>query len=111
MAVVHECAGPEISGIDDLVDLLAADHGVEVVGYWGQAVSTPEQARDVLAATGAHGLAGDLFCDGALGSRTAALRTPYADAPGTRGVSYLDSQQIAAHVQACTLAGSRPDST
>lgn len=105
VAVVHECAGPEISGIDDLADLLAADHGVEVVGYWGQAVSTPEQAREVLAATGAHGLAGDLFCDGALGSRTAALRTPYADAPGTRGVSYLDSQQIAAHVQACTLAG------
>ncbi|MDQ3760908.1 MAG: amidohydrolase family protein [Actinomycetota bacterium] len=107
IAVVHECAGPEISGIDDLADLLAADHGVEVVGYWGQAVSTPEQARELLAATGAHGLAGDLFCDGALGSRTAALRTPYADAPDTRGASYLDAQQIAAHVQACTVAGTQ----
>ena len=30
LAVVHECAGPEISGIDDLADLLTADHGVEV---------------------------------------------------------------------------------
>ncbi|MGH3868703.1 MAG: amidohydrolase [Pseudonocardiaceae bacterium] len=107
IAVVHECAGPEISGIDDLADLLAADHGVEVVGYWGQAVSTPEQARELLAATGAHGLAGDLFCDGALGSWTAALRTPYADAPGTCGASYLDAQQISAHVQACTLAGTQ----
>lgn len=102
IAVVHECAGPEISGLDDLADLLAADHGVEVVGYWGEAISTPSQARELLATTGAHGLAGDLFCDGALGSRTAALRTPYTDAPGTCGVSYLDAQQIAAHVTACT---------
>ncbi|HEX4101349.1 MAG: amidohydrolase family protein [Pseudonocardiaceae bacterium] len=105
IAVVHECAGPDISGIDDLAELLAADHGVEVVGYWGQAVSTPEEVRELLAATGAHGLAGDLFCDGAIGSRTAALRTPYADAPSTRGTAYLDVAQIAAHVQACTQAG------
>jgi predicted amidohydrolase YtcJ len=105
IAVVHECAGPDVSGIDDLADLLAADHGVEVVGYWGQAVSTPAEAHELLAATGAHGLAGDLFCDGALGSRTAALRIPYADAHSTRGTAYLDAAQIAAHVQACTQAG------
>jgi len=107
IAVVHECAGPDVSGMDDLADLLAADHGVEVVGYWGQAVSTPGQARELLAATGAHGLAGDLFCDGALGSRTAALRAPYADAPDTRGEFYLDASQISAHVRACTLAGTQ----
>ena len=105
IAVVHECAGPDVSGLDDLADLLAADHGVEVVGYWGEAVRTPAEARELLAATGAYGLAGDLFCDGALGSRTAALRTPYADAPDTCGASYLDVAQIAAHVQACTQAG------
>ncbi|MDQ4021397.1 MAG: amidohydrolase family protein [Actinomycetota bacterium] len=107
VAVVHECAGPDISGIDDLTDLLAADHGVEVVGYWGQAVTTPEQAHELLAATGAHGLAGDLFCDGAIGSRTAALRAPYTDAPGTCGACYLDADQIAAHVVACTQAGTQ----
>ncbi|MGH3763837.1 MAG: amidohydrolase [Pseudonocardiaceae bacterium] len=107
IAVVHECAGPDVSGIDDLADLMAADHGVEVVGYWGQAVSTAEQAREVLGATGAHGLAGDLFCDGSVGSRTAALREPYADAPGTWGACYLDAEQIAAHVIACTLAGTQ----
>jgi hypothetical protein len=105
VAVVHECAGPDVSGIDDLADLLAADHGVEVVGYWGQAVSTAAQAEELLAATGANGLAGDLFCDGAIGSRTAALRAPYADAPGTCGTVQLDAEQIAAHVRACTLAG------
>lgn len=107
IAVVHECAGPEVSSVEDLADLLATEHGVEVIGYWGEAVSTPEQARELLAATGAHGLAGDLFCDGALGSRTAALRAPYADAPGTRGVSYLDAREISAHVRACTLAGTQ----
>lgn len=107
IAVVHECAGPDVSGIDDLADLLAVDHGVEVIGYWGQAVSTPGQARELLATTGAHGLAGDLFCDGSIGSRTAALRTPYADAPDTCGASYLDAEHIAAHVLACTRAGTQ----
>jgi predicted amidohydrolase YtcJ len=107
IAVVHECAGPDVSGVDDLADLLAADHGVEVVGYWGQAVCTARQARELLAATGAYGLAGDLFCDGAIGSRTAALRMPYTDAPGTCGASYLDAEQIAAHVVACTQAGTQ----
>ncbi|MGH3928516.1 MAG: amidohydrolase [Pseudonocardiaceae bacterium] len=105
IAVVHECAGPDVSGMDDLADLLATDHGVEVIGYWGQAVSTPEQARELLEVTGARGLAGDLFCDGALGSRTAALRVPYSDAPDTCGVAYLTAEQIAAHVSACTEAG------
>lgn len=33
VAVVHECAGPDISGRADLADLLAVDAGVEVVGY------------------------------------------------------------------------------
>ncbi|HSL08125.1 MAG TPA: amidohydrolase family protein [Pseudonocardiaceae bacterium] len=107
VAVVHECAGPDISGVDDLADLLAANHGVEVVGYWGQAVRTARQARELLAATRAHGLAGDLCCDGAIGSRTAALRAPYTDAPGTCGASYLDAEQIAAHVVACTQAGTQ----
>jgi predicted amidohydrolase YtcJ len=105
IAMVHECAGPDVSGIDDLADLLAADHGVEVVGYWGQAVNTAQQARELLTATGAHGLAGDLFCDGSLGSRTAWLRSPYADSPSTRGVAYLDARQISEHVESCTVAG------
>ncbi|MGH3798203.1 MAG: amidohydrolase [Pseudonocardiaceae bacterium] len=105
VAVVHECGGPDVAGIDDFADLLAADHGVEVVGYWGQPVTTPDQARELIEATGAHGLGGDLFCDGALGSRTAALRVPYTDDPGTRGAVYLSAEQIAAHLSACTLAG------
>ncbi len=107
VAVVHECAGPDISGADDLAGLLSLDAGVEVVGYWGQPVTSGEQAAELLAATGAHGLAGDLFCDGAIGSRTAALYEPYADAPGNRGTAYLDADAVAAHLIACTRAGTQ----
>lgn len=52
----------------------------------------------------AQAAAGDLFVDGSLGSHTACLRTPYADA-GTTGVLHLDAGQVADHVAACTEAG------
>jgi predicted amidohydrolase YtcJ len=68
-------------------------------------VTTAGEARELLAATGAHGLAGDLFVDGSIGSRTAALRAPYIDAAGCTGNRYLDADAVAAHVAACTGAG------
>ncbi|WP_137724163.1 amidohydrolase [Prescottella subtropica] len=109
IVAVHECGGPDIGGLGDFRELLALDHGVQVRGYWGQAVDTPETATELLAATGAHALGGDLFVDGALGSRTAALIEPYHDCDGSsmnlRGTSYLDVDAVAAHVRACTLAG------
>ena len=105
IAAVHECAGPEIGGIDDWIDIRDTDHGVEIVGYWGEHVTTAGQARDLIDRTGARGLAGDLFVDGALGSRTAWLHQPYHDAAERCGNSYLDVDAIAAHVRACTEAG------
>ena len=104
IVAVHECAGPEIGGLDDWLQLRGIDHGVEVIGYWGEAVTTPAQARALMAETGAHGLAGDLFVDGALGSRTAWLHEPYTDAPDRVGTCYLDADAIEAHVRACTEA-------
>lgn len=104
VVAVHECAGPETGGLDDWRQLRALDHGVEVIGYWGEAVTTPEQARALIKETGASGLAGDLFVDGALGSHTAWLRQPYSDAPGCVGACYLEPDAIAAHVRACTEA-------
>lgn len=101
---LHECAGPDVSGLDDLRELLTLD-GPRVVPYWGEPVADAEQARSLLAASGAHGLAGDLFCDGSIGSRTAALHEPYRDAPDTSGHAYLDAEAIGAHVAACTIAG------
>lgn len=105
VAAVHECAGPEIGGLGDWHEVRALEHGVEIVGYWGQPADSAAQARELIAATGARGLAGDLFVDGALGSRTAWLHEPYADAPGTCGNTYLDADAITAHLQACTEAG------
>jgi predicted amidohydrolase YtcJ len=105
IVAVHECAGPEIGGIDDWQALRALDHGVEIVGYWGEAVRTADEARVLHAETGAHGLAGDLFVDGALGSRTAWLHESYADAPKTCGNAYLDAEAVEAHLSACTESG------
>lgn len=106
IAAVHECTGPDIGGVDDLRELLATEHGVEVRAYWGEAATDADHARSILDATGAHGLAGDLFVDGSLGSRTAWLHEPYSDdaAAGT-GNSYLDTDAVAAHVRACTELG------
>ncbi|WP_406817888.1 amidohydrolase [Mycobacterium sp. M23085] len=104
VVAVHECAGPDIGGLDDWLQLRALDQGVEVIGYWGEPVSTPAQARELMSATGAHGLAGDLFIDGALGSRTAWLREPYTDAPDRTGTCYLDAGAVEAHLRACTQA-------
>jgi predicted amidohydrolase YtcJ len=105
IVAVHECAGPEIGGLGDWDEIRALDHGVEVSGYWGEAVASANAALALIERTGANGLAGDLFVDGALGSRTAWLHQPYTDAAGCCGNTYLDVEAIAAHVRACTEAG------
>ncbi|EGX61247.1 hypothetical protein SZN_03102 [Streptomyces zinciresistens K42] len=101
IGTVHECGGPDISSEDDFTGLLrlaAGEAGPRVVGYWAE--RDVEKAR----ALGAAGAAGDLFADGALGSHTACLHAPYADAAHT-GTPYLDAAAVAAHVVACTEAG------
>ncbi len=105
IVAVHECAGPQIGGLGDWLGLRDLDGGVEIVGYWGQAVTTAAEARALRDETGARGLAGDLFVDGALGSRTAWLHEPYTDAPDRHGTCYLDPEVIEAHFRACTHAG------
>jgi len=104
IVAAHECAGPEIGGLDDWLQLQALEHGVEVIGYWGEAVTTSAQARALMEETGARGLAGDLFVDGALGSRTAWLHEPYTDAPDRVGTCYIDPDGVQAHLRACTAA-------
>ncbi|MDH5277732.1 MAG: amidohydrolase family protein [Actinomycetota bacterium] len=102
IASVHENGGPDINGHEDFLAVLrlgASGSGPEVVGLWGE-LGGVERAREL----GAAGAAGDLFADGAIGSRTAFLRTVYADAD-TRGASYLDARQVHDHVVACTRGG------
>ncbi|MGW0425211.1 amidohydrolase [Streptomyces sp. NPDC003015] len=101
IGTLHECAGPEISSEDDFTGLLrlaSEEPGPRVVGYWAE--QDVDKAREL----GALGAAGDLFVDGALGSHTACLHEPYADADHT-GLTYLDAAAVAAHVTACTEAG------
>ena len=105
IVAVHECAGPDIAGLDDWQELRDMRHGVEIVGYWGEAVTDRGQAQALVATTGVRGLAGDLFVDGALGSRTAWLHEPYSDAQDLCGNTYLDPDAITAHLRACTEAG------
>ncbi|MFJ9562921.1 amidohydrolase [Streptomyces fuscichromogenes] len=102
IGTVHECGGPKISSEDDFTGLLrlaAEVPGPRVVGYWAE--EDADKAREL----GALGAAGDLFVDGALGSHTACLHEPYADAGHTSGAAYLDAAAVAAHVTACTEAG------
>ena len=100
VAQVHECAGPQISGAGDLEQLLATPSPVEVVATWGDLgdVETPKRL-------GLRSAAGDLFCDGSVGSRTAALHAPYTDAPDTLGHLKHDAAAVAAHVVAAVEAG------
>ncbi|MFF1307150.1 amidohydrolase [Streptomyces sp. NPDC058307] len=104
IGTLHECAGPEISSEDDFTGLLrlaGEEPGPRVVGYWAeQGYEGVAKAREL----GALGAAGDLFVDGALGSHTACLHEPYADADHS-GLAYLDAAAVADHVAACTEAG------
>ncbi len=106
IATLHECSGPDIADEDDFTGLLAlADSrpGPRVVGYWAEQVANAKDAQRIRE-LGALGAAGDLFVDGSLGSHTACLHAPYADAAHT-GVAHLDAAAVAAHVTACTEAG------
>lgn len=103
---VHEMSGPSIGGADDLRELLATAAGFDgprVFGYWGQ--SAAEGGVEIARELGAVGVGGDLFVDGSLGSHTASLLQPYADAPITRGTQYLAAEEIVDHLRATTMAG------
>jgi predicted amidohydrolase YtcJ len=103
---LHEMAGPEVSGADDLAGLLAiaaAEPGPRVLGYWGEL--TQRGGLDAVRDLGLAGAGGDLFCDGALGSHTAALSRPYSDRPETAGHLRFDTAALVEHVRACTRAG------
>jgi predicted amidohydrolase YtcJ len=109
-----EMAAPHIGSIEDLQLAAAWNAGTgdapavpEILPYWGQLATSAEHAQSILAGLGVSvlGLAGDLNIDGSIGSRTAALRADYSDAPGERGSLYLSVAEAAAHLAACSLLG------
>lgn len=115
-----EMAAPHIGSIEDLRLAVAWNstsgggptgvEGVaapEILPYWGELAGSAEHAQSILDELGLPvlGLAGDLNIDGSIGSRTAALREDYTDAPGERGNLYLSVAEAAAHLAACSLLG------
>ncbi len=102
IGMVHECSGPEIGDAAELrlVREAAAESGVELTAYWGE----PGAAGVARAAAWDAAPAGDVFVDGSIGSRTAALSAPYADGDGC-GQLLLDVAAVADHLIEATRAG------
>ncbi len=106
VGTVHDLGGPHLGPLADLhrVRDAAAELGLRVASYWGELAEVRTLA--LAAEHSILGLAGDLCIDGAIGSRTAALRTGYADQADTSlGVRYLDDDEIRDHLITCTRAG------
>ncbi|MDR6685061.1 putative amidohydrolase YtcJ [Arthrobacter sp. 1088] len=105
-----EMSAPHICGPEDLRMAMSWNRQTgkpQVLPYWGELASSEDHARTILdgLGPGVLGLAGDLNIDGSIGSRTAALRQDYSDAPGQRGTLYLSADEAAKHLAACSLLG------
>lgn len=71
------------------VRIMSYAAGVETASRIGGKGPTPWLYDDRLRMGGVK-----IYLDGALGSRGAALKTPYADAPGEKGLSFLSDTQL-----------------
>lgn len=109
IAAIHECGGPGTSDDHDFQNILRLGrdpYRPDVFGYWGE-LGGAAKAREL----GAVGAGGDLYADGALGSQTAYLRTPYLDLPAdvtvdrARGHAYVTAEQAGAHLIECVESG------
>jgi len=106
IGTVHEMAGPEVSSLADLEALLSLagdEPGPRLLAYWGELAD--RGGLETVRALGLAGAGGDLFCDGAFGSHTAALSQPYVDRPDTSGALRFDTAALVHHVRECTRAG------
>lgn len=100
ITTVHEMSGPlHGAGERGLDILLAQELPIDVVVYYASEDASIPLAR------GLGTIGGDLNVDGALGSRTAALSKPYADARGHAGSLYRDAGDCAEFFEAATRAG------
>lgn len=112
IVAVAEMGAPHISPAADLQSLLhlagqPGEHLPEILAYWGQAVTSPAELGEVVDLFDGRlaGLGGDLNVDGSIGSRTAALRQPYADDHNHQGSVFLEADAVAAHLGAATSVG------
>jgi predicted amidohydrolase YtcJ len=97
---VHEMAIPDKRGRRDVEVLLDQQEAlpVDLVTYIAD--------RDIpyVMDLSYPRIGGDLFLDGSIGARTAALRAPYEDAPGTGDLAY-DDDELAEFLHNAHLAG------
>ena len=96
---VHEMGSPDVMGLEDLDAWLEGDWPIDVVPYWAGLDIQDVLARDL------RQVGGDLFLDGSLGSRTAALLAPYADRPGSSGHLEFDDDALTAWFLEAVHAG------
>ena len=90
IVAVHEHAGPDICGVDDLYAiqrLASTSRFPNVFTYWGSI--NVDEARQLHA----FGAGGDLCVDGSLGSRTALLRNPYQGQQSV-GLEHLTADDV-----------------
>ncbi len=88
VASVHEMNGPDQMGSTDFDAWLHGRWPIDVVGYWGSFDLGFAAERDL------RQIGGALHLDGSLGSHTAALAEPYADAPGSGVLEHEDTTLI-----------------
>jgi predicted amidohydrolase YtcJ len=100
LTAVHAMDGGDFSGDAEIRLLLAMqeDLPVRVLVHWNT------WDIDAVAKTGLRVLGGDLWLDGSLGSRTAALLKPYADAPTDHGVLYHPEAKVEGFIRDCLAA-------
>ncbi len=99
IASVHEMGGPDIMGLADFDAWVTGQWPIEVVPYWGGL------DLEVPLSYGLRQVGGDLFLDGSLGSRTAALCAPYHDHPETSGHLEHDDDTLSDWLEEASRAG------
>ncbi|MEV7971830.1 amidohydrolase family protein [Cellulomonas sp. NPDC089187] len=115
VVAVHEHSAPFTdtrAGLRSLLGLGQEPGMPLVLGYRAELCVTSDDARELLAdIPGLVGIGGDLCVDGSVGSRTAAVRQPYRDAPAgwsfPLGELELTAEQISNHVASVTRAGAQ----
>lgn len=99
IASLHEMAGPDQMGGNDLDVWIEQDWPVEIVPYWAGLDLEEAVTRDLRHA------GGDVLLDGSLGAHTAALSEPYHDRPEASGHLELDDGSLTEWLLAGTRAG------
>lgn len=99
IASVHEMGGPDSMGLRDFDAWVEGKWPIEVVPYWSALDVEVPLERDL------RHVGGDLLLDGSVGAHTAALASPYSDAPTVSGHLEHDDETLVRWFLDATRAG------